>query len=205
MGLLRFVCGVVSGYSDPNTLHCYTWHQQYENRPCAATDVQAVSAVLAWHYQILLLARWVLCETQVTDRNGCIGRGYVLWNTAHSDLFTINRPMVHQQGVYSVMSKDSCMLKSINSGHHQTVCKEIREVIFITAVCSFRSQTVCFFSSVNGKVWDIRLQNAAVMLPFYCPLLTAWWWLCLVTETCSCLSFDIVNVCCVTGSFVGLL
>ena len=70
----------------------------------------------------------------------------------------MNRPMVHQQGVYSLMSKESYMLKSINSGHQQTVCKEIREVIFITAVCSFRSQTVCFcstvcfFSTMNGKV-----------------------------------------------------
>ena len=37
----------------PDTLRCYTWHHQYEYRPCAATDVQAVSAILqlAWHYQ----------------------------------------------------------------------------------------------------------------------------------------------------------
>ena len=37
----------------PDTLRCYTWHHQYEYRPCALTDIQAVSAVLqlAWHYQ----------------------------------------------------------------------------------------------------------------------------------------------------------
>ena len=98
---------------------------------------------------------------------------------------------------------------SMNGSHHQTVHKRIKEV-FTSAVCSLRSQTVYFCSTVYFfrtmycKVWDIRLQTAVVMLPFYFPLLTAWWWLCLVADTCSCLLTS-VNVCCVVGSFVGLL
>ena len=85
--------------------------------------------------------------------------------------------------------------------------KEIKEVIWTTAVCSFRSQTVYFcstvyfFSTMYCKVWDLRLQIAVVMLPLYFPLLTTCWWLCLVAETCSCLLTS-MNMCCVVGSFL---
>jgi len=96
------LCGVVSGHSDLTpyvVLHdtadmiqtmCSNWCTSCVT--CSATGL-ALS-------EFLLLARWVLRETQVIDKNACIWRGYVLWGIWHSDLCTINRPTIHQHIVY---------------------------------------------------------------------------------------------------------
>ena len=189
-------------YSDPNTLRCFTWHCHNENRPCAATDVQCVLAVLQLMYilcqlycnwctvcvtctatdvqfvsavlQLMyslcqLYSNWtgtvtdpaacqsVLCKTQVTNRNVCIWRGYVLCSTGHSDLGT-SRLCVLLDG------KRQLHISVIN-GSHQNV-KEVKEAIFTSAVCSLRPQTVYFCSIVCCTVWDIRLQIAAVNVAF---------------------------------------
>ena len=83
------------------------WKQTMCSKLCISY-VTCTTAGLALS-EFLLLARWVLCETQVTDRNACIWRGYVERSTWYSVSFTINRPMIHQHSVYSYMSKDSYM------------------------------------------------------------------------------------------------
>ena len=72
------------------------------------------------------------------------------------------------------------------------------------SVTVYFCSTVYFFSTMYCKVWDLTLQIAVVMLPLYLLLLTAWWWLCLVAETWSCV-LTCTDMCCVVGSFVGLM
>jgi hypothetical protein len=127
--------------------------------------------------------------------------------------------MILQHSVYYWIPKDSYMcwlwMVAINTPY----IKEIKDAIFTTEDCSFRSQivyfcsTVYFFSTVYCTVWDVTLEISAIMLPFYFPLLTAWWWLCLLAENVAVfwhplmcvVVLDCLFIYCNTGTQLGLI
>ena len=114
--------------------------------------------------EFLLLARWVLWETRVIDKNACIIRCRVKWNSKQTSdtstqciLLDVKKQLVFWPWMVAVI---------------RPYKKEIKGAIFATAVCSFRYETVFFcstvyfFNTMYCTVWDLTLQIAAVMLPF---------------------------------------
>jgi len=65
--------------------------------------------------EFLLLARWVLCETQAVDKNACNISGFVKWNNRQTNDTSTQCIFVDVKRQLHVLT--------INGSHHQTACK----------------------------------------------------------------------------------